>query len=156
MKFSLVAFVVGAATAVLANPVLDRRADAILITGDVRMMIVQGFQGIIESAHTAIGHCQSGDQTPFPEAEAAEFIAVLTEFVRVHQMLLNVVIGKHGILAQFGYAEPVRVALVALEAVVDSFAFAFIGFIPNNVDEAMVQRGELDASINSTIVVYSS
>ena len=52
-------------------------------------------------------------------ADARLIAAALTEFVRVHQALLNVVIGKKGLLTLIPFLEPIRVALVQLEAIVD-------------------------------------
>jgi len=71
-------------------------------------------------------------------------------------MLLKTVSGKHGIIAKFGFAEPVRVALVNLEAVVDSFAFALINVIPSRMDKGKMAKGMLDSSLSATIKVYSS
>lgn len=42
-----------------------------------------------------------------------------SKFVTVHQQLLSVVIGKHGLLSLFFFTEPVRVALVGIEGIVD-------------------------------------
>lgn len=59
-------------------------------------------------------------QLPLYSSADAKIIAVvLTDFVRVHQALLNVVIGKRGLLTLVPFAEPIRLALVSLEAIVD-------------------------------------
>ena len=65
-------------------------------------------------------------QTPtqFNDADAQLVVNALTTFVKVHQALLNVVIGKSGLLKLLPppialFSEPVRKALVALEAGVD-------------------------------------
>lgn len=57
--------------------------------------------------------------TPLTDSDALVVVDVLKTFVQVHQALLSTVIGKHGILKLFGFAEPIRLALVALEAAVD-------------------------------------
>ena len=80
---------------------------------------------------------------PFPDPDAVDVVNILVTFVEVHQVLLSTVrlscllsyrshqndetyqvIGKHGLLAQFGFAEPVRQALNALEGAVDVSSIA--------------------------------
>lgn len=53
------------------------------------------------------------------DADAKLVVQSLTTFVQVHQALLNVVIGKHGLLTLIPFFEPIRQALVSLEATVD-------------------------------------
>jgi hypothetical protein len=85
------------------------------------------------------------------------------------------IIGKHGLLATFGFAEPVRQALVNIESVVDvslgfvisvaaatdychysqSFALSLVNLIPTQEPMAMQQRASLDASLNVAITTYS-
>jgi hypothetical protein len=88
---------------------------------------------------------------------------------------LSKLIGKHGLLATFGFAEPVRQALVSIESVVDvspcsvisvvtaidhcrpsqSFALGLVALIPTQEPMAMQQRASLDASLNIAITTYS-
>jgi hypothetical protein len=56
---------------------------------------------------------------PFPDAEAKLVVDALVVFVNVHKALLNVVIGKHGLLTLVPFFEPIRRALVSLEIIVD-------------------------------------
>ncbi|KAI5817572.1 hypothetical protein BZA77DRAFT_352948 [Pyronema omphalodes] len=94
---------------------------------------------------------------PFNAADAKDVVVVLTKFVEVHQQLLNVVIGKRGILASFGggFLEPVRLVLVTLEAIVDSFAFSLIKLIPTESVAANGQFAKLKVTVRKTITVYS-
>jgi hypothetical protein len=80
---------------------------------------------------------QAGPLTPYPDAEAQAVVVVLTDFVKVHQALLNTVIintcflialayhvpqliGKHGLITLVPFfGPPVAAALVALEKIVD-------------------------------------
>ena len=41
------------------------------------------------------------------------------QFVKVHQLLLSTVIGKHSIFAQFGVTAPIAAILRSLEAGID-------------------------------------
>lgn len=59
------------------------------------------------------------------------------QFVQVHQALLNVVIGKHGLLTLIPFFEPIRQALVSLEATVDvSFPILSNYYIDNILTSA--------------------
>lgn len=90
-------------------------------------------------------------------ADARIIVVALTEFVKVHQALLNIVIGKRGLLTLFPFLEPIRVSLVQLEAIVDSFAFALIALIPTGEKPAFEsQFGSLDVTVNIAITTYSS
>jgi hypothetical protein len=129
--------------------------------------------------------------------DARIVVGVLTDFVEIHQALLQTVsrshswplpsvemfwslarslqvIGKHGILSLFFFTEPVRQALVQLEAAVDvcalptslfvrglmttlqSFALALIAIIPTQKSAAMTQTGALDVTITVAINTYQS
>jgi hypothetical protein len=76
------------------------------------------------------GSAYGYNPTPLSDADAQLVVQSLTTFVKVHQALLNVVIGKHGLATLFPLFEPIRVALVNLEIVVDTFAFYLIDLIP--------------------------
>jgi hypothetical protein len=109
----------------------------------------------------------------FGGADAVNIVGALKTFVSVHQTLLNTIIGKHGILSLFFFTEPVRVALVSLEAAVDvsnacirshirfahiscqSFALALIDMIPTQAPAANEQFNSLSITINAAIQVYS-
>ncbi|KAA8913139.1 hypothetical protein FN846DRAFT_931004 [Sphaerosporella brunnea] len=92
---------------------------------------------------------------PFPDEEAKIVVAALTTFVKIHQALLNVVIGKHGILTLIPFFEPIRRALVSLEKVVDMLAFLVIGLIPTQAPAAQTQFDKLSVTLKLTIVTYS-
>jgi len=70
----------------------------------------------------------------FGDADARQIVAVLKTFVTIHQRLLNTIIGKHGLLSLFFFTEPVRVALVGLESVVDVRLSLLMTNIPNTDD----------------------
>jgi hypothetical protein len=95
--------------------------------------------------------------------------------VAVHQALLSTIIGKQGLLAQFGFAGPIRAALVALEALVDvclfiffvctlihevrmftqRFALDLISLIPTRQNEGNSAKTNLDISLGAAIIAYS-
>lgn len=127
----------------------------------------------------------------FGNVDAVNIVNVLKTFVKVHQTLLSTIIGKHGLLSRecflfdsvftrhstlitvFFFTQPVRVALVAIEAAVDEFALALIDMIPTQkgkcffsflartnptvrLDVAQGQFTSLGISLTAAINVYSS
>ncbi|KAI0355072.1 hypothetical protein OH77DRAFT_1521140 [Trametes cingulata] len=58
---------------------------------------------------------------PYNDDVAGEVVQALTLFVRVHQLLLSTIIGKHGVLTFF--APGIACALRQLEGVVDASLF---------------------------------
>ncbi len=78
------------------------------------------------------------------------------QFVRVHQVLLNTVIGKHGILARTPFTAPIAAVLRTVEAGVDELAFGLIDLIPTCAARATQDKQALDQSLELSIQVYSS
>ena len=75
--------------------------------------------------------------------------------MQVHQALLSILIGKSGAIAQVpGAGPPVAAALRALEAVVDAFAFAIIGVIPDQSSCAQSQTSSLQATLLQSLTAY--
>ena len=92
---------------------------------------------------------------PLPDADAKLVVDALTTFVHVHQALLNVVIGKHGLTTMIPFFEPIRIALVSLEAVIDSFAFDLIALIPTQKPAAEKQFADLGVTLKEAQTTYS-
>ncbi|KDQ60088.1 hypothetical protein JAAARDRAFT_56075 [Jaapia argillacea MUCL 33604] len=110
---------------------------------------------IVQDVDTAITHVDMPNPVPFPDSVALDVVDVLNTFVTVHQELLSTLIGQHGLLSLFGFAEPIRVALVSIEGVVDTYARALINVIPTEIPAAMGDMSNLDISLNAAITVYS-
>jgi hypothetical protein len=124
-------------------------------------IIAQGFSGIIAkvaatSAQLAPGGESLGKLSPLGDDDAKLVVQSLTTFVHVHQALLNVVIGKHGLLTLIPFFEPIRVALVQLEIVVDTFAFYLIDLIPTQKPAADAQVASLSVTLDDAKNVYST
>ncbi|TFK49330.1 hypothetical protein OE88DRAFT_1736963 [Heliocybe sulcata] len=117
--------------------------------------IVTSLKDIVTTVGKAITVVSVHNPKAFDEKISEEVVEVLTDFVHVHQMLLKTIIGKHGVLAQFGFATPVRLALVAIEKGVDTFAFALIDLIPSQKGKAQKEVGSLDVTLQSSIKTYS-
>ncbi|KZV81619.1 hypothetical protein EXIGLDRAFT_755481 [Exidia glandulosa HHB12029] len=182
MHFSLFALVALAVSAVATPAKLLPRADSTIIMQDIQVItqkssalndmvenlsivnvfiqgpqVAPGLQDIVETGGMAVNDVTSPPQQPFANADAVEIINVLKEFVVVHQMLLNTLIGKHGLLTLVPFVGPaVAAALRSIEEVVDTFAFALLDLIPTQAGPAVMQMNLLDESLNGTIAVYTS
>ncbi|KAI0668412.1 hypothetical protein C8Q78DRAFT_1047035 [Trametes maxima] len=96
------------------------------------------------------------DPKPFSDDVAVEVVNQLRNFVTVHQLLLNTLIGKHSLLARFGPTAPLAAVLRSLESVVDTFAFGIIDLIPTRRDEGEKQVNELNISLTAAVQTYES
>jgi len=113
---------------------------------------VIGFNTIITDIGADVTAMQS--TPPFNDVDAQLVVNVLVDFVKVHQLLLATVIGKHGILAQFGVTAPVAAVLRTLEAGIDSFALGLIALIPTKQGDVTNGQNALDESVGTTIDTY--
>ncbi|KAI0150146.1 hypothetical protein GGR57DRAFT_198865 [Xylariaceae sp. FL1272] len=120
---------------------------------------------------------------PFPPGCNSDTIVVaLIDFVTIHQALLEILIGRKGIIAgpgllaerdsdvdtdvhehearQFGFPNPVGVAIAgalrAIETGVDTLAFALIGIIPVHQECLSRQKTSIDATLNDAIAAYQA
>ncbi|KAM3075733.1 hypothetical protein ACMFMG_007862 [Clarireedia jacksonii] len=78
-------------------------------------------------------------------------------FVKIHQDLLSVVIGKSGLLVSLG-GGPIAVALRGLEAVVDTIALGLINAVPGCAGtdtDVKADAAALDVTINAAICAYT-
>ncbi|EJD52855.1 hypothetical protein AURDEDRAFT_158580 [Auricularia subglabra TFB-10046 SS5] len=170
MKFILaafLAFIIGAVASPLSDIIVG---DINMITGmssDLRAItenigffnvfiegpkIARGFAQISAAATNATSDIQASLAL---HEDSHAVIDVLVTFVQVHQLLLSAVIGKHGLLAAVGFAEPIRKALVTLEQVVDTLAFAIIALLSVGIDDATAQAQSLIAAIERAIQTFS-
>ena len=81
--------------------------------------IIAGFTDIISTATTAIAQMQ-GTPPVTTQADASAIADAFREFVRVHQVLLNILIGKAGLFQTVPFiGQPVAAVLRQIESVVD-------------------------------------
>ncbi|KAH0378678.1 hypothetical protein KCU92_g8589, partial [Aureobasidium melanogenum] len=115
--------------------------------------VINGFQGIIQTGTTAITNMQG---TPsYTDTAAEEQVCdAFHEFVVVHQNLLNVVIGKSGLL-QGIFLGPVAAVLRSLEGVVDTLAFGVIDSVPFCASDATSDKDNLDGTLGKAICAYT-
>ncbi|KAG6556044.1 hypothetical protein Mapa_001985 [Marchantia paleacea] len=120
------------------------------------VVIASGFATIIEKVSEGIVRVDRVTSGPLPDADAQLVVDALTTFVRVHQALLNVVIGKHGLTTMIPFFEPIRLTLVSLEVVIDNLAFDLIALIPTQKSSATIQFEKLDVTLQAARNTYSS
>ncbi|KXH30826.1 UVI-1 protein [Colletotrichum simmondsii] len=116
--------------------------------------IIAGFVDIVSTVTTAMAQMQGMPPVPAGPQSDAIFEA-FREFVRIHQMLLNVLIGKAGLFSTVPIiGAPIAAVLRQVEKVVDSVAFALIGAVQSRATDLQVQAGMLTGTITTTIDRY--
>nr|BAA96293.1 UVI-1 [Bipolaris oryzae]BAA96294.1 UVI-1 [Bipolaris oryzae] len=115
--------------------------------------IIAGFTDIVTTVTVAIAQ-MDGSQPVKAGAQADAIFDAFREFVRVHQALLNILIGKAGLFTTVPFiGQPVAAVLRQIESVVDTIAFAIIDLVQSRAAdlqrEANNLGGTLDICINS-------
>jgi hypothetical protein len=118
-------------------------------------IIAEGFTSIIAKIAEGTIRVDSVSTGPLSDDDAQLVVQALTKFVQVHQALLQVIIGKHGLVTLVPFFEPIRLALVSLEAAVDTLAFDLIALIPTQKPAANAQFASLSVALTATITTYS-
>lgn len=121
--------------------------------------IIAGFTDIVSTATTAIAQMQ-GSAPVTTAADATAIADAFREFVRVHQVLLNILIGKAGLFQTVPFiGQPVAAVLRQIESAVDTIAFGLIGMFESAAVGAQRQAVQSDANslgmtIQTTIKSY--
>lgn len=85
----------------------------------VSKQIITGFADIVSTVTTAIAQMDGSSPVTNP-ADATAIFEAFREFVRVHQALLNILIGKSGLFSTVPFiGQPVAAVLRQVENVVD-------------------------------------
>ncbi|KAI0823920.1 hypothetical protein BC628DRAFT_1420650 [Trametes gibbosa] len=93
---------------------------------------------------------------PFGAEVATDVRIALVRFVQAHQLLLNTLIGKNGIIARFPpFGSDIAAVLRVLEGIIDSFAFALIGLIPTEAGPAKESIAGLDNTFANAIKTFA-
>ncbi|KAI8721737.1 hypothetical protein NCS52_00316000 [Fusarium sp. LHS14.1] len=119
--------------------------------------LIGSFKNIITTVTDAIS--MLGDlpeDTDFPKSGQSEICEAFTGFVKVHQNLLETIIGKKGLLSSTPFTAPIAAVLRVLEGVVDKVAFTIIGTVPTCEESAKKDLEALDKTLGETIDTYSS
>ncbi|KAK1640444.1 UVI-1 protein [Colletotrichum phormii] len=116
--------------------------------------IITGFVDIVSTVTTALAQMQGMPPVPAGPQSDAIFEA-FREFVRIHQMLLNVLIGKAGLFSTVPFiGAPIAAVLRQVENIVDTVAFALIDAVQSRATDLQVQAGMLTGTITTTIDRY--
>lgn len=69
---------------------------------------------------------------------------------------MSTVIGKHGLLSQAQFTQPVAAILRQLESGVDTLAFGIIDLVPTCAEGATADKNKLDDTLQSAEDKYST
>ncbi|TEA17654.1 hypothetical protein C8034_v011847 [Colletotrichum sidae] len=116
--------------------------------------IVVGFTDIVSTVTTSLAQMQGTPPVP-AGADADAIFDAFREFVRVHQALLNILIGKAGLFNTVPFVgQPVAAVLRQVEAVVDSIAFSLIDLVESRATDLTSQANSLGGSLQTAIDSY--
>ncbi|KAF3027932.1 hypothetical protein E8E12_000129 [Didymella heteroderae] len=116
--------------------------------------IIRGLSDIVITGTNAISQMQ-GTPAVVPGADSDAIYNAFREFVRVHQTLLNVLIGKAGLLNTVPYiGQPMSLVLRQVESVVDTIAFSLIDTVQSRTSDLQGQAASLDGSLQTAINSY--
>ncbi|KAK4169847.1 hypothetical protein QBC43DRAFT_38663 [Cladorrhinum sp. PSN259] len=117
--------------------------------------LISGFTDIVTTTTTAIAQLQG---TPKITATTAtmEIADAFRDFVRVHQQLLNILIGKSGLFTIVPFiGQPIAAVLRSVEAVVDQIAFGLVDVVEGAAVGALASdRAALKLTLDTTIEKY--
>jgi len=117
--------------------------------------IIVGFSQIVTTANNDI-QAMAGTQPFSVLSDEQSILNAFTTFVEVHQELLNILIGKAGLLNDLPFVgPPVAEVLRSLEAVVDTIAFGLIDLVPDVAAPFTNQMNSLDVTIGQAINAYT-
>ncbi|KAI0487408.1 UVI-1 [Xylaria cf. heliscus] len=118
-------------------------------------VIIQGFTDIVTTATAAIAQFD-GTAPITDEADATLVFNAFRAFVRVHQELLNILIGKAGILTSIPVVgPPVAAALRSIEGVVDTIAITLINLIESRAQDLQSEANSLGGTLDLAIQKYT-
>jgi hypothetical protein len=116
--------------------------------------IIVGFTDIVSTTTTALAQMQGMAPVPAGAPSDAIFDA-FREFVRVHQALLNILIGKAGLFSTVPIiGQPIASVLRQIEGVVDTIAFALINNVQSRATDIQAQANSLSGTITIAINAY--
>jgi len=117
--------------------------------------LVLGFSDIVTTVSADI--TAMAGTPPFTVLSAEnDILTAWTTFIQVHQALLNIIIGKAGLLNDLPLVgPPVAQVLRSLEAVVDTVALGVAAMVPDVSISITAQAGDLHVTIEKAITAYT-
>ncbi|KAH8724418.1 UVI-1 [Phaeosphaeriaceae sp. PMI808] len=118
-------------------------------------VIIAGFADIVTTATVAITQMQGMSPVASGPPSDAIFDA-FREFVRVHQVLLNILIGKAGLFQTVPFiGAPVAGVLRQIENVVDTIAIGLIKNVQSRANDLQTQANALSGTLTIAIQRYN-
>ncbi|KAI0542708.1 UVI-1 [Xylaria digitata] len=116
--------------------------------------IIAGFTEIVTTATVLISQLD-GTQQVTSQADADLIFNAFRAFVRVHQELLNILIGKAGILTKVPViGQPVAAVLRQVEGVVDTIAITLIDLVELRSKDLISEANNLGGTLDLAIQQY--
>ncbi|CBX98951.1 hypothetical protein IAQ61_007440 [Plenodomus lingam] len=116
--------------------------------------IIQGFADIVSTATASVQQMQ-GMQPVAAGADSDAIFNAFREFVRVHQALLNILIGKAGLFSTVPFiGQPISAVLRQVEGIVDTIAFSLIDSVQSRATDIQAQAASLDGTLSICITKY--
>ncbi|KAI1858562.1 hypothetical protein JX265_010655 [Neoarthrinium moseri] len=116
--------------------------------------IITGFTDIVSTGSAALASMQGMEPIP-AGTESDDVFDAFREFVRIHQQLLNILIGKAGLFQTVPFiGAPVAAVLRQIEAIVDTLAFALIDQVESRATDLQNQAGSLGMTVQTAIQQY--
>jgi len=116
--------------------------------------IIAGFTDIVATATKAIVEMQGMDRVA-PGAESDAIFEAFRTFIRVHQELLNILIGKAGLFNLVPFiGAPITAVLRLVEGVVDTIAYALVNAVQSRAKDFQEQLSSFSFTINLSFKAY--
>ncbi|KAJ0363792.1 hypothetical protein COL154_005361 [Colletotrichum chrysophilum] len=164
MRFSTLKFAI-AALAICSNTVFGQTTPSQVVS-NINMLTQksEALQAPAESITIVNGPLIVAGQGPFPMqgmaaippgANSDAILEAFRGFVRVHQALLEILIGKAGLFSTVPFiGQPIAAALRQIEAIVDTLAFTLIDTLEGQASEIQSEADSLSATIGDAITSY--
>ncbi|SLM38066.1 hypothetical protein LPUS_08163 [Lasallia pustulata] len=119
-------------------------------------VVIQRLSDIVTTGGTIISLLQGTNPYSVKSDEDA-VVKSLTTFVEVHQALLNILIGKSGLVPNLlpYVGPPLAQVLRQLESIVDTIAYELIDLVPDNAKDATTQKDSLDVTLSKAIDAWN-
>ncbi|KAG7286437.1 hypothetical protein NEMBOFW57_008747 [Staphylotrichum longicolle] len=119
--------------------------------------VIFGFGDIVATATGYITAMGAAPKIKFWGTEATAIADAFRLFVKVHQQLLDIIIGKGGFLTQIPFVgPPIAAVLRSIEGVVDSIAFGIIDLVDDTVGAIMrTEYSGLQVKIGVAVKTYA-
>ncbi|KAI6777817.1 uncharacterized protein J7T54_002738 [Emericellopsis cladophorae] len=112
--------------------------------------------GFTEIVSVGTAFADGMDPETYDEDESAIIFDAFRTFVKVHQELLNILIGKAGLFSTVPFiGQPVASVLRAVEGVVDTLALSLIDMAESAAQDLQEEADALGSTLDTAIGTYS-